>query len=167
MRLPFDFSFSCTGEGNGNPLQCSCLETPGDGGACWAPVYGVAQSQTRLSDLAAAAAASINTQLGLPYPLNRLPGALGTHSPHRGCTCIKSGPKPSGLPVGRQLVRGAVLLPAQFSETRVLLWSEAFSILDCHSASAGLPGDLSKPISTCRTLRSLFSMPGSAGHCCL
>ena len=43
------------GEGNGNPLQCSCLENPRDGGAWWAAVYGVAQSRTRLSDLAAAA----------------------------------------------------------------------------------------------------------------
>ena len=41
-------SFSCTGEGNGNPLQCSCLENPRDGGAWYAAVYGVAQSQTRL-----------------------------------------------------------------------------------------------------------------------
>ena len=39
---------SCIGEGNGNPLQCSCLENPRDGGAWWAAVYGVAQSQTRL-----------------------------------------------------------------------------------------------------------------------
>ena len=46
---------SCIGEGNGNPLQCSCLENPGDGRAWWAAVYGVAQSWTRLSDLAAAA----------------------------------------------------------------------------------------------------------------
>ena len=36
------------GEGNGNPLQCSCLENPRDGGTWWAAVYGVAQSQTRL-----------------------------------------------------------------------------------------------------------------------
>ena len=47
-RLPLHFSLSCTGEGNGNPLQCSCLENPRDGGAWWAAVYGVAQSQTRL-----------------------------------------------------------------------------------------------------------------------
>ena len=41
--------YICTpGEGNGNPLQCSCLENPRDGGAWWAAVYGVAQSQTRL-----------------------------------------------------------------------------------------------------------------------
>ena len=47
-RLPFHVSLSCTGEGNGNPLQCSCLENPRDGGAWWAVVYGVAQSRTRL-----------------------------------------------------------------------------------------------------------------------
>ena len=47
-RLPFHFSPSCIGEGNGNPLQCSCLENPRDGGAWWAAICGVAQSQTRL-----------------------------------------------------------------------------------------------------------------------
>ena len=46
--LHFHFSLSCIGEGNGNPLQCSCLENPRDGGAWWAAVYGVAQSRTRL-----------------------------------------------------------------------------------------------------------------------
>ena len=54
-RLPFHFSLSCTGEGNGTPLQCSCLESPRDRGAWLAAVPGVAQSRTRLSDLAAAA----------------------------------------------------------------------------------------------------------------
>ena len=47
-RLHFHFSLSCIGEGNGNPLQCSCLENPRDGGAWWADVCGVTQSQTRL-----------------------------------------------------------------------------------------------------------------------
>ena len=47
-RLHFHFSLSCTGEGNGNPLQCSCLENPRDGGAWWAAINGVAQSWTRL-----------------------------------------------------------------------------------------------------------------------
>ena len=47
-RLHFHFSLSCIGEGNGNPLQCSCLENPRDGGAWWAAVHGVAQSRTRL-----------------------------------------------------------------------------------------------------------------------
>ena len=50
-RLHFHFSLSCIGEGNGNPLQCSCLENPRDGRAWWAAVYGVAQSQTRLKRL--------------------------------------------------------------------------------------------------------------------
>ena len=45
--LHFHFSLSCIGEGNGNPLQCSCLENPRDGGAWWAAVYGVAQSRTQ------------------------------------------------------------------------------------------------------------------------
>ena len=50
-RLPFHFSLSCIGEGNGNPLQCSCLENPRDRGAWWVAVYGVAQSWTRLKRL--------------------------------------------------------------------------------------------------------------------
>ena len=50
-RLHFQFSLSCIGEGNRNPLQCSCLENPRDGGAWWAAVCGVAQSQTRLKRL--------------------------------------------------------------------------------------------------------------------
>ena len=54
-RLHFHFSLSCIGEGNGNPLQCSCLENPRDRGASWAAVYGVAHDS---SDLAAAAAAT-------------------------------------------------------------------------------------------------------------
>ena len=50
-RLHFHFSLSCIGEGNGNPLQCSCLENPRDGGAWCAAVYGVTQSRTRLKRL--------------------------------------------------------------------------------------------------------------------
>jgi len=50
-RLHFHISLSCIGEGNGNPLQCSCLENPRDGGACCTAVYGVAQNQTRLKRL--------------------------------------------------------------------------------------------------------------------
>ena len=49
--LHFHFSLSCIGGGNGNPLQCSCLENPRDGGAWWAAICGVAQSQTRLKRL--------------------------------------------------------------------------------------------------------------------
>ena len=47
-RLHFHFLLSCLGEGNGNPLQYSCLENPRDRGACWAAVYGVEQSRTWL-----------------------------------------------------------------------------------------------------------------------
>ena len=58
-RVGYDWttslSLSCIGEGNGNPLQCSCVESPRDGGAWWAAVYGVTQSWTRLKWLEAAA----------------------------------------------------------------------------------------------------------------
>ena len=47
-QLHFHFSISPIGEGNGNPLQCSCLENPRDGGSWRAAVYGVTQSRTRL-----------------------------------------------------------------------------------------------------------------------
>ena len=58
-RLHFHFSLSCIGEGNGNPLQCSCLENPRDGRAWWAAIYGVSQSQTRLKWLSSSS--SINS----------------------------------------------------------------------------------------------------------
>ena len=61
-RLHFHFSLSRNGEGNGNPLQCSCLENPRDGGAWWAAVYGVAQSQTWQKRLS-----SSSSILILPY----------------------------------------------------------------------------------------------------
>ena len=57
-RLDFHFSLSCTGEGNGNPLQCSCLENPRDGGGWWAAVSGVAQSRTRLKRLSSSSSSS-------------------------------------------------------------------------------------------------------------
>ena len=61
----FHFSLSCIGEGNGNPLQCSCLENPRDGGAWWAAVYGVAQSWTQLKRLSSSSSsrASLVAQL--------------------------------------------------------------------------------------------------------
>ena len=60
-RLCFHFSLSCIGEGNGNPLKCSCLEYPRDGGAWWAAVYGVSQSQTRLKRLSSSSSSSSRT----------------------------------------------------------------------------------------------------------
>ena len=56
--LHFHFSLSCIGEGNGNPLQYSCLENSRDGGAWWAAVYGVAQSRTRLKRLSSSSSSS-------------------------------------------------------------------------------------------------------------
>ena len=58
--LHFHFSLSCFGEGNGNPLQCSCLENPRDVGAWWAAVYGVAQSWTRLKRLSSSSSRVID-----------------------------------------------------------------------------------------------------------
>ena len=58
-QLHFHFSPSCIGEGNGNPLQCSCLENPRDGGAWWAAVYGVTQSRTRLKRLSSSSSSSM------------------------------------------------------------------------------------------------------------
>ena len=57
-RLHFHFLLSCIGDGNGNPLQCSCLENPRDGGAWRAAVYGVAQSRTRLKRLSSSSSSS-------------------------------------------------------------------------------------------------------------
>ena len=58
-QLHFHFSLSCIVEENGNPLQCSCLENPRDGGAWWAAVYGVAQSRTRLERLSSSSSSCI------------------------------------------------------------------------------------------------------------
>ena len=57
-RLHFHFSLSCIGEGNGNPLQCSCLENPRDGRAWWAAIYRVTQSRTRLKQLSSSSSSS-------------------------------------------------------------------------------------------------------------
>ena len=58
-RLPFHFSLSCIGEGNGNPLQCSCLENRRDGGSWWAAISGVAQSRTQLKPLSSSSSSAI------------------------------------------------------------------------------------------------------------
>ena len=67
-RLHFHFSLSCIGEGNGNPLQCSCLENPRDRGAWWAAIYGVAQSQTQLKRLSSSIC-SLNNLFYLDFVL--------------------------------------------------------------------------------------------------
>ena len=62
LLVDFQFSLACIGEGNGYPLQCSCLENPRNGGAWWAAIYGVAQSRTRLKRLSSNA---YNNPIGL------------------------------------------------------------------------------------------------------
>ena len=56
---------ACIGEGNGNPLQYSCLENPRDGGAWWAAIYGVAQSQTRLKQLSSSSSTWLPRRIAL------------------------------------------------------------------------------------------------------
>ena len=67
-RLHFHFSLSCIGEGNGSPLQCSCLENPRDGEAWWAAVSGVAQNRTRLKRLSS----SGSSRLFLSYHFSKI-----------------------------------------------------------------------------------------------
>ena len=66
-RLHFQFSLSCTGEGNGNPLQCSCLENPRYRGAGWAAIYGVTQSRTRLKRLSRSSSSSNSYIMEFPW----------------------------------------------------------------------------------------------------
>ena len=80
----FHFSLSCIGEGNGNPLQCSCLENTGDGGAWWAAVYGVAQSRTRLKQLSSSSSSSwcltkghFTSVLLIPWPASGQKFSIG------------------------------------------------------------------------------------------
>ena len=68
-RLHFHFSLSCVGEGNGNPLQYSCLENPRDRGACWAAVDGVAESWTWLTWLSSSSSSSISLYMDRVYVL--------------------------------------------------------------------------------------------------
>ena len=110
-RLHFHFSLSCIAEGNGNPLQCSCLENPRDGGASWAAVYGVAQSRTRLKRLSSSSVQFTSVAqscLTLCDPMNH-----GT----------------PGLPVHHQL--------QQFTQTHVHRVSDA--IQPSHSLSSPSP----------------------------
>ena len=82
-RLHFHLSLSCIGEGNGNPLQCSCLENPRDGGAWWAAVYGVAQSRTLLKWLSSSREHESQTRLSVftfTFHFHALEKEMATHS---------------------------------------------------------------------------------------
>ena len=69
-RLHFHFSLSCIGEGNGNPLQCSCLENPRYGGAWWAAVPGVTQSWTRLKWLSSSRSRTVWVSVSYKWTQN-------------------------------------------------------------------------------------------------
>ena len=73
-RLHFHFSLSCIGGGNGNPLQCSCLENPADGGAWWAAIYGVTQSRTRLKRLSSSSSNQVGKSRAVVSTLCDPPG---------------------------------------------------------------------------------------------
>ena len=75
--LPFHFSPSCIGEGNGDPFQCSCLENPRDGGAWWAAVYGVTQSRTRLKWLSSSSSSSSKGACQVVLVVKNLPTKAG------------------------------------------------------------------------------------------
>ena len=81
-QLHFHFSLPCSGKGNGNPLQCSCLETPRDGGAWWAAVYGVARSRTRLKRLSSSS--SSNTTMTC---LDAITNSVGDGDGQGGLAC--------------------------------------------------------------------------------
>ena len=72
--LHFHFALSRAGEGNGNPLQCSCLKNPRDGGAWWAAIYGVAQSQTRLKQFSGISSSVQNDAVELSSSILWIPG---------------------------------------------------------------------------------------------
>ena len=78
-QLHFHFSLSYTGEGNGNLLQCSCLENPRDGGVWWAAVYGVAQSWTRLKQLSSSSSSSNGHEFEQTLEDREGQGSLAVH----------------------------------------------------------------------------------------
>ena len=94
-QLHFHFSLSCIGEGNGNPLQCSCLENPRDRGAWWAAVYGVAQSRTPLKQLSSSVLLKmllVFACAGSSLLLGLFSGCGAWASPCGGLTCRRAQP---------------------------------------------------------------------------
>ena len=82
QRLPFHFSLSCIGEGNGNPLQCSCLENPRDGGAWWAAVNGVTQSRIWLKRLSSSSSSKMTVAQSWPTLCDPIDYSLPGSSVH-------------------------------------------------------------------------------------
>ena len=103
-RLHFHFSLSCIGEGNGNPLQCSCLENPRDGEVWRAAVYGAAQSRTRLKRLSSSSSS------------RAFPGSTRGKDPacqNRKCERHRSNPCVGKILWGRKWQLAPVFLPGE------------------------------------------------------
>ena len=84
--LHFHFSLSCIGEGNGNPLQCSCLENPRDGEAWWAAIYGISQSRTRLKRLGSSSSGN-STLLSLTLERQCCQSSIWTYTSSGNLSC--------------------------------------------------------------------------------
>ena len=86
LRVEHDWAISLSrvGEGNGNPLQCSCLENPRDGGAWWAAVYGVAQSRTGLTQLSSSSNSPVCVRVCMHVCVY---ARVCVHVCTRGCMC--------------------------------------------------------------------------------
>ena len=117
-RLHFRFSLSYIGEGNGSPLQRSCLENPRNGGAWWAAVYGVAESWTRLKWLSSS---SSMKDFGLPWWLKRWRICLQCRRP-------RFDPWVGKIHWRRDLLTTPVFLPGEFRGQRSLV---GYSPWDC------------------------------------
>ena len=119
LRVGLDWatslSLSFTGEGNGNPLQCSSLENPRDGGAWWAAVYGVAQSRTRLKRL------SSSSSISVAAIASQLDQSTFIHLSWHLCVCMQSCFSPVGLFEILKTVAGQAPLSMRFS--RQEYWS--------------------------------------------
>ena len=130
-NVHFHFSLSCIGEGNGNRLQCSCLENPRDRGAWWAAVYGVTQSRTRLKRLSSSSSSSISSVaqscLTLCDPMNHsTPGLLVHHQlPESTQAMSIESVMPSNHFI---LCRPLLLLPSIFPRIRVFSNESALPI---------------------------------------
>ena len=105
-RLHFHFSLSCIGKGNGNPLQCSCLENSRDGEAWWAAVYGVTQSRTRLMWLSSSS--SNSPFRAVPLFCLTMVECLEAHCPRKSNTESRKGEKPETVIICRLFLKKKV-----------------------------------------------------------
>ena len=129
--LHFHFSLSCTGEGNGSPLQCSCLENPRDGGAWWSAVYGVTQNWTWLKWLSSSSSSSIEEREQATSSFDcLLPKGVGKLVPFMewGWECVQRSSWSGGLgalptPLVVACVQGACTVLLSLQKWQLDFWS--------------------------------------------